>query len=503
MRNSQISKYIHGATIWAALGLVAFLAPISDGETKPFDKAAWLQDYQNLKSALERSYSNLAWFASPQGNVDLPALNRRTLSALHRAKDDEDATTAVLAFVAAFHDGHFSRLADLEPASVVKTTPLPDFPYRRDQPKAGCAALGFSPQDVMAFSLPFESLPSFHLIAEGEGQPFRAGILSTENHTQIGMVRIAQFGTSRYPALCEAAWEGVWDEHDKLRLNVLWDAVEAKWYESIANLLKQFKAAGVDAILLDVSSNPGGDDSGDMSTRLFTNVPMHSAALLMSQDRAAASAYFEEELHDLRRAGDDQPDSTAKMLIDQQTAYFLHGQSKLVSPCSMSWVWKERRDWNTNPCRRLIPAGSAGGPLDYLKPGEIQDVRIARRLHWPAKYARLWSTWTGPVYVLVNSLTYSSAEMFAAVLQNNHAANIIGTRTGGDGCGFMDNAPPVTLPHSQLRFRIPNCVRLRADGSDEVAGVSPDLPVRERDGETSRARAYRVLETIQTNLKPQ
>jgi hypothetical protein len=98
----------------------------------------------------------------------------------------------------------------------------------------------------------------------------------------------------------------------KLRVNILWDAVEAKWYESIANLLKQFKAAGVNVILLDVSSNPGGDDSGDMSTRLFTDVPMHSAALLMSQDRTASSAYFEEELRDLKRAASDQPDSTAK-----------------------------------------------------------------------------------------------------------------------------------------------------------------------------------------------
>jgi hypothetical protein len=504
MRSRQIGEYIHLAAISLAVGLLALLAPLTGGQTKTFDKVAWLRDYQDLKSALERSYSNLAWFASPQANIDLPALNQRTLSALHRAKNDEDATTAILAFVAAFHDGHFSRLVDLEPALVVKPALLPDFPYQRNQPKPGCAALGFSPQGVMAFSLPFESLPTFRLIAEGEDQPFRAGIFTAEDHFRIGMIRLAEFETSRYPALCEAAWEGeVWDENGKLRVNVLQDAVEAKWYESIADLLKQFKAAGVDAVLLDVSSNPGGDDSGDMSTRLFTDVPMHSAALLMSQDRTASSAYFEEELRNLKRAASDQPDSASQKLIDQQTAYFLDGQSKLDFPCSMSWVWKERKDWNTNPCRRLIPAGSAGGPLDYLKPGETQDVRVARRLHWPAKYTRLWGTWTGPVYVLVSSRTYSSAEMFAAVLQNNHAAKIIGTRTGGDGCGFMDDAPPVTLPHSQLRFRIPNCVRLRADGSDEVAGVSPDLPVLARDGETTRERAYRVLETIQTNLKPQ
>jgi hypothetical protein len=141
----------------------------------------------------------------------------------------------------------------------------------------------------------------------------------------------------------------------------------------------------------------------DMSTRLFTDMPMHSTALLMSQDRTASSTYFEEELRDLKRAASDQPDSIAK-------------------GCSNSEAFTQ-----------------------------------------PAKYTRLWSTWTGPVYVLVNSRPYSSAEMFAAALQNNHAAKIIGTRTEGDGCGFMDNAPPVTLSNSQLRFRIPNCARLRAE----------------------------------------
>jgi hypothetical protein len=49
-----------------------------------FDRNSWLQDYAALKQALEKRYSNLAWFASPEGGVDLPALDRRTLAALNR-----------------------------------------------------------------------------------------------------------------------------------------------------------------------------------------------------------------------------------------------------------------------------------------------------------------------------------------------------------------------------------------------------------------------------------
>jgi hypothetical protein len=40
-----------------------------------------------------------------------------------------------------------------------------------------------------------------------------------------------------------------------------------------------------------------------------------------------------------------------------------------------------------------------------------------------------------------------------------------------------------------MAFRMPNCVRLRADGSDEVAGVPPDLPVLPLEDKSPRARA--------------
>ncbi|SPE31836.1 conserved hypothetical protein [Candidatus Sulfopaludibacter sp. SbA3] len=115
--------------------------------------------------------------------------------------------------------------------------------------------------------------------------------------------------------------------------------------------------------------------------------------------------------------------------------------------------------------------------------------------------APLWGSWTGPVYVLTNDKTYSAAEMFAAVLQNNRAAKIIGTRTGGDGCGFMNTPQPLVLPNSRLRFRIPNCVRIKADGTDEVAGVIPDIPIQAAEGENARPRAMRLLGELYADLE--
>jgi hypothetical protein len=49
-------------------------------------------------------------------------------------------------------------------------------------------------------------------------------------------------------------------------------------------------------------------------------------------------------------------------------------------------------------------------------------------------------------------------------------------------------------------MRIPDCVRLRADGTDEVAGITPDLPLTPRAGEGTRARAQRLMETVAEDI---
>jgi len=48
---------------------------------------------------------------------------------------------------------------------------------------------------------------------------------------------------------------------------------------------------------------------------------------------------------------------------------------------------------------------------------------------------------------------------------------------------------------------VQNCVRLRADGSNEVAGVKPDLQILPSEGENDRARAWRLLDAVAADLK--
>ncbi|PRC93280.1 S41 family peptidase [Solimicrobium silvestre] len=71
--------------------------------------------------------------------------------------------------------------------------------------------------------------------------------------------------------------------------------------------------------------------------------------------------------------------------------------------------------------------------------------------------------WRGHVYVLVDNKTTSSVEMFASQMKDSGIAKIVGSQSGGTGCGFMAEGKPLELPNSKLRFWIPNCARLRSD----------------------------------------
>ena len=109
--------------------------------------------------------------------------------------------------------------------------------------------------------------------------------------------------------------------------------------------------------------------------------------------------------------------------------------------------------------------------------------------------------WRGPLIVLVDANSASSSELFAAMLQDRHAATILGAPTAGAGCGHMTDAQPLVLRHSGARLFMPDCVRLRADGGDEVAGVQPDVLVGFRPHDTAAERVDRVARALPQAVK--
>lgn len=466
----------------------------------PFDRKAWRDDYSTLKRELERSYSHLAWAASTASGVDLPSLDRRTRLALGVANSDADAIAALVGFVAAFHDGHFAPVVTPEQAGASAEPPAR---ATDGDASAACAAFGFAPATRVGFSLPFESMEGFRMQSDGISRAFRSGTIAL-GERRFGLVRIPRFRPAEYPALCVATWSALHAAGSSVTAAAIQDVIDVAWLRELAERLAALRADGVDAVLVDVGGNGGGNDLGDWAARLFTSGDVHSARLLMHAGSLGVQ-YMDEQLQPLNDAlaahtGNAEVEAVLAHAIE---AFEGRKRESLRQPCDLSWVWREQRSFNptaTAACSGLIDAGFASGALDYLPPASLASDAAAA-LYWASAADPMRGTWNGPVYVLTDAGTASAAEMFAARMHDSGIARIVGARTLGLGCGSMVEAAPLMLPHSRLSFRIPNCVRLRADGTDEVAGISPDLPVLPAQKESARARAAHVLAVVDGDLR--
>ena len=409
-----------------------------------------------------------------------------------------EASAAITAFVAAFHDGHFAPTPP--PRSSPPASAEPPTVERAADARTACAAFGYVPVTRVAYSLPFESLPGFTLISDGFADPFRAGVIEQDGR-RIGLVRIPRFRPAEFPAVCERAWASLRARGVEPTRGAVLEVINEEWLRMLAARLTQLQTRNITALLVDVGGNGGGNDLGDWAVRLFARAPVRSAPLLLSASPVAIP-YFDEQLADLKRAlntNADLPEPTRAALVRAIEEFNQRRRQAASPPCDMSWVWCEQRAWGTSPCTRLIASGFASGALEYAEPGSI-DARAVRALYWPAVADPLRGAWAGPAYVLTDANTGSAAEMFTALMRDRGIAKTVGTRTFGLGCGFMDHDDPILLPHSGRAFRIPNCVRLRGDGTDEVAGIAPDLPTPAQPGESARSLAARTLKTIVSDL---
>jgi len=107
------------------------------------------------------------------------------------------------------------------------------------------------------------------------------------------------------------------------------------------------------------------------------------------------------------------------------------------------------------------------------------------------------SAWKGPLFVLADRGTGSASEDFVAWFKDNHAATILGARTAGAGCGYVNGGGRVALREIGFEVRMPNCARFLADGTNEVEGIAPDvaLPLDKSDEEKITALTAAIAAT--------
>ncbi len=419
-----------------------------------------------MRSTVETHYANRDWLERDRG-LSLDTLFGRAEQQLHEAGSDADARSVLDRLARRFADGHVTLLWPAEVAPVLLGAVVASSP---------CDALGFDARQNSPGAA--SRLPGYTALPE-DGGLFAAGIVPVK-HKRVGVVRIAAFQPQAMPALCSAALAVLGIPLDRLCDDACQDRILAWTYDrmtrALAERLEALRRAGAQVLMVDVSANGGGTEWVEAVARMVSPVPIRSEPL----------GFVRGEHWEKRWAGKaEQLRAAAASETDTADRNRLLGWAKeaeaasvlAATPCAPRSACIGRVGFATGLVG-TAPAGSFGG-----KPW-------ASLVFSPAQYPYRDSVWQGPLIVLVDDDSWSAAEQFAAVLQDNRAAVVIGQRTGGAGCGHTDGGTPTPLPNSGAVLELPDCIRFRADGSSEVMGVIPDLlaPLRASDGRALEAR---------------
>jgi C-terminal processing protease CtpA/Prc len=255
--------------------------------------------------------------------------------------------------------------------------------------------------------------------------------------------------------------------------------------------IRAVEKAKADVLLIDVVNNGGGTEWAEAAARMVTAVRLKSERMGFVRGPHWAK-HFADTVADLRADAKGAPQKDQEMLnglAEQVQGY----QREAEAPCNSQPLWQRKRA----SCDWLGQGSYASGIIDSADPKAIRSKPWAKDIFTPIQYPYDEGVWRGPLIVLVNGGTGSAAEQFAAVLQDNHAAVVMGAPTVGAGCGHTNGGTPTTLKNSGGILELPDCARIRADGSNEVMGIQPDVLVGLRNTDGPHRQGIRVSKKLQ------
>ncbi|HEX8368007.1 MAG TPA: S41 family peptidase [Pyrinomonadaceae bacterium] len=475
-------------TVFSFLVLAAGAARGQDFKTD-----AWLEDFAQLKREMSAQYANLEWAIEFRG-LDLKQLSEQTESRLRQVSSEPEAKKIIESFLATFGDGHLS----VQWAQNKNNNTSPADNVQLSSPPPLCQRLSYQSQN-QAPKIPFTRLNSFREINTDDSKYFSIGVLRVAEK-DVGIVRISIFSEYAFPDLCEQA---------AVQMNLTKDSpcdaeCEDRLERSAANLLTAALARQIEALkrnkisvlLVDITGNGGGTNWTEPAARTFSPKPLRSP-----RQQFIRHEHWTKQLKrrlEIIEADSRRSASSKRELLREAANTLQNAITESQKPCDRGGVWE-----NLKPDCSIIAATPQLYPqsiLPYAKPGVLPDQASSRFLFYPSRYAYREGIYSGPLMVLADQGTWSSAEYFAAMLRDNNAAAIIGEPTGGAGCGYTNGGIRTFLKNSGAGIKIPDCVRLRADGTNEVAGITPDVLIPWRPNDNRYQRAKRVFEALSQYL---
>lgn len=466
----------------------------SQEPTKPAwgdtDREKWLADFHQLLQEMSSHYANLEWAVTDR-HMNLPALRAETEKSILEAKGVDQERRIFQKFLDSFGDGHVSVSwsANDNPEPAVSSAPAPL-----------CERLGYVSH--LKAGVDFSLLPGFQPSQGTDAVLFPGGILTLPGLPVLGVIRIGLFSEHAFPQACEEAVKQIQlsdaeresctpqlkCEHrvENATANVLLRALERR--------IDALQKAGAKRIVVDITENGGGSNWVEPVVRTLSPIPL--------QDRPVSfikhphwTQELEERLKDLQE--DLQKKDVPKEMLTAAARTLQESIALSKESCDRSSVWTT----GTFNCTLLVSGKFYfSGMLPYARAGSYTGMNSRSILFHSLAYDYREGVNSLPLLVLVNAHTWSSAEYFASILQDNKAAKILGQLTGGAGCGFTNGGIPTELKNSGARVKLPDCVRWSVDGVNENEGVTPDVwvPWANRDSPYQQARK---LELVLQSLK--
>jgi hypothetical protein len=415
----------------------------------------------------------------------------RTEQGLATAKDDEEAIKVLTEFLDTFGDGHVYLVPPQRPEAIA--APATAAAAAATAVKT-CHEMGYRPMRRDRQGIDFGSTGRYEALTNEDAATLPVGVLKAGGRT-LGVIRIGLFAEQAFPMLCER-------EHPEPALcdsaceQKIFTRVGKTLTRTLVRQVKVLAARKVDAIVIDVTGNRGGTDWAEAAARVMTKPGL-----------AAPRISFIKHPHWVKgidsRLSDIDLDLKRTTIGAAQRAWLLAARAELIKsralaaePCERDAIWRNQRVCPLLVAGRLHSTGLEATPraLDF-------DGYEAEWVYDSVARYEPDVAWQGKLAILVDNDTVSAAELFAATLKDNDRATLIGTPTRGAGCGYTDGGIPITLKHSGVQIKAPDCARLRANGENEVAGIVPYVLVPWRGNDSPYQRAARALAALESWAK--
>jgi hypothetical protein len=461
----------------AAAGALILGSAAAAAQTPPaFSAEPWLADLAEARAAIDTRYANLEWLLTER-EFDLDALFTRARAALAGARSDGDAVAIFNRLAQRIGDGHVSFSWPRPAAAAAARPEAPAAPPAPPTVASYCRARGYSAPSNAAGLAP--ALAGYAAVESGDLLP--AGIVPVGD-TKAGILRIPVFDPHASATLCAEAVAALSIPIDRPCDEDCDDRLITEAYRRLGlamqDRIARLRAAGATTLIVDLTGNGGGSEWAEAAARMLSARPLQSAPVGFVR-----GPHWERQWRQLgerlRAAAQAHPADRARLLAWAGQADAARAEAGRRCPPT-----------GDPACPWLGRAGFASGLVGRAPSGSFDGKDWAVQIFTPAQHSYRDGAWDGPAIVLTDQETWSAAEQFAAILQDNRAALIVGARTGGSGCGHTWGGTPTRLANSGATLNLPDCARFRADGSNEVRGIIPDqlLAWRATDGAGFRAR---------------